>query len=72
MRIILAVVGMFLGVGIVGLAWNDNLGKAYDVITGSAQNSTAPAPSTTPKKTSPPGIAIPPIFHWPPIFGGPL
>jgi len=39
LRVTLAVVGIFIGVGIIGLSWNDNLGKAYDVITGSAQSS---------------------------------
>ena len=43
-RLTLAVVGMFIGIGIVGLAWNDNLGKAYDVITGSSSNTTFNAP----------------------------
>ena len=38
LRIIVAVVGMFIGFGIIGLAWNNNLGKAYNVITGNPQS----------------------------------
>jgi cytoskeletal protein RodZ len=58
-RVILALSGIFVGITIIALAWNNRLGQAWNTITGSPASSSDSSTATKSPTTSRPVHRIP-------------